>query len=253
MFEQLLISELFAIVLVFCRVGSAMMLMPGIGEQFVQARARLLLAVAISVALAPVLAPNLPPLPVGMAELILLLGSEIMVGLFIGFLMRLLTVVLEVVGTYIGIQAGLSSATVFNPAMSDQGAIVAVFIGLTGMTLLFVTDMHHLMLRALFDSYSLFVPNRLPPVGDFSELFVRTLSRVFALGIQLAGPLTVTMTILFIALGILSRLMPQLQIFFVALPLQILIGMGLLAVTLPILMFYYFQLFSDMVGGLLRP
>jgi flagellar biosynthetic protein FliR len=160
---------------------------------------------------------------------------------------------LEVAGTLISFQVGLATASIFNPLLSDQGSVISVLISVTGVVLLFETDLHHLMLRALIDSYTLFVPGHLPPLGDFTEVVSRTVTRSFAIAMQLSAPFLVILTLLYIALGLMSRLMPQLQIFFVALPLQIGIGFLILSLTFSTLMLWFLENLSDVVRMFIAP
>jgi flagellar biosynthesis protein FliR len=251
--QRLLTAEVFAMMLIFARIGSAMILLPGIGENYVSTRVRLLLAGATTVVVSPVLAPGLPALPSQPLAMLVLLGGEIGIGLFIGTVVRCTMTALEVAGTLISFQVGLATASIFNPLLSDQGSVISVLISVTGVVLLFETDLHHLMLRALIDSYTLFVPGHLPPLGDFTEVVSRTVTRSFAIAMQLSAPFLVILTLLYIALGLMSRLMPQLQIFFVALPLQIGIGFLILSLTFSTLMLWFLENLSDVVRMFIAP
>ena len=114
--EQLVSAEIFAPFLVFMRVGSAFVLLPGFGEAYVAMRYRLLLAAAISFAIAPVVEGGLPSLPPTPAELTMLLLTEIGIGLFLGMSARLVLAALQVAGSIIAMQVGLSSVLVFDPS-----------------------------------------------------------------------------------------------------------------------------------------
>src|SRR5438309_2593274 len=103
-------ANAFAVMLVFARIGSALMLLPGFGELFVPQRYRLLLALLLSLMLAAVLAPVLPALPVGVPGLVALVVGEILVGVFVGTLARMLLMALETAGSIVSLQLGLSSA-----------------------------------------------------------------------------------------------------------------------------------------------
>jgi flagellar biosynthetic protein FliR len=251
--QRLLTAEVFALLLIFARVGSAMVLLPGIGENYVSPRVRLLLAGAIAIVVAPVVAPGLPAQPGSPVTLLLLLGGEIGIGLFIGTVARVTFTALEVAGTIISFQIGLATASIFNPLLSDQGSLVSVLISIAAIVLLFETDMHHLMLRATVDSYSLFVPGALPPIGDFTEMISRLVAKSFTIGMQLAAPFIVLVTVLYIALGLVTRLMPQLPIFFVALPLQIVLGFLLLVVSFTTLMMWFLDNFAGVMRGFVAP
>jgi flagellar biosynthetic protein FliR len=253
MLAQLVGGQIFQLFLVFCRIGSAMMLLPGLGEQTISTRIKLLLALGISVVVAPLVAPMLPAMPADPASLLLILGGEIAVGIFIGTVARTLFNALSIAGTLIAFQTGLASAQVLNPALAEQESLPGVLLGLMAIVIIFETDLHAMMLRGLVDSYMLFTPGHLPPVGDFTEAITKVTARAFRIGLQLAAPFIVISTVLMAALGLLSRLVPSLQIFFLALPLQLGIGLGLIAVTLPTVLLYFFDDFASALGSLLAP
>ena len=223
--EQLLPANLFAAMLIFSRIGAAMMLLPGFGEFYVMQRYRLLLALIIAALLTPVLGPTLPPLPAGAVQLVTLVGGEVLVGLFMGTVARVLLSALDTAGTVVSLQLGLSAAQVFNPMLAQQAPVASSFYSVLGVLLMFLTDLHHLLLRALVDSYEVFTPGALPPLGDFSQMVTQSVAAAFRLGIELAAPFIVLGTLFFVAIGVIGRLVPQLQILFVTQPLQIMGGL----------------------------
>ncbi len=244
MLAQIVSAQLFHLLLVFGRLGSAMMLMPGLGEQSIAPRIKLLLGLGMSAIVMPLVEPTLPDLPADPVSLLLIMGSEIGVGLFIGTVARILFNALSVAGTVIAFQSGLASAQVLNPALAEQESLPGVMIGLLAIIIIFETDMHEMLIRGLVDSYMVFTPGRLPPLGDFTETITTVTGRSFRIGLQLSAPFIVVSTVLMVALGLLARLVPSLQIFFLALPLQLTVGLGLIAVTLPTVMFYFFTDFA---------
>jgi flagellar biosynthesis protein FliR len=230
--EQYLPANLFAFLLVFARIGAAFMLLPGFGESYVQPRMRLLLALILSSLLTPVLAPILPSLPASPMGLVTVFGSELVIGLYIGTVTRILLSALETTGTMVSLQLGLSNALIFDPAEAAQGSIPSSLYGMLGVVLIFVTNLHHLLLRALVDSYTLFTPGVLPPVGDFSEAIARAVAGSFRLAVEMASPFIVLGTMFFVCLGIIGRMVPQLQVLFVIQPLQIMAGLVIFAFVL---------------------
>jgi flagellar biosynthesis protein FliR len=208
------------------------MLLPGFGEVYV--RYRLLFALIFSGLLLPVLAPVLPRLPASPAELVLVLGGELVIGVFIGTMTRLILAALQIAGQIVSLQMGLSNAQVFNPMEASQDSIPSAFYAVLGVLLIFITNTHHLMLRGLVDSYAVFVPGHLPPVEDLSQTVAHAVAASFRLGIEMAAPFIVLGTVFFVGLGLIARLVPQLQVLFVTQPLQIMGGlllMGLIAAT----------------------
>lgn len=231
-FEEWLSSEAFAVFLVFARVGMVVSLLPGFGEIYVSSRIRLMLAGMLTLVLAPVVRTALPPLPASPTELSLLLTLEVGIGAFIGAAARMTFNALQTAGSIVGMQTSLSAALSFDPSTAQQGALTASFLGAVALIVLFAADFHHLMIRAIADSYTLFPPGQAFPAGDFAEAMTRLISSSFSLGVRMAAPFVIFGLIFFLGLGLLARLMPQMQVFFVSQPAQILLGLILLAGTI---------------------
>ena len=245
MLAQLLSQDLFGLLLVFTRVGAAMMLMPAVGETAVPARWRLLFAGALTILVMPALAGKLPPLPDSPFALFTLLGVEIVIGLFLGGIGRILLSALFTAGMIISYQASLSNAFALDMTASQQGTLPGLFLGTLGVLLLLVTDMHHMMIRAVFDSYGLFPPGVMPPIEDLSEVVTRLVAQSFLLGVQLSAPLIAIGLVMYLGVGLLARLMPQMQVFFIIQPAQIAVGLIVVAITLPAVMLWFLDDFQD--------
>lgn len=252
-FEQWLSAEAFSAILVFARVGMVFMLMPGIGEVYVSSRIRLLLAATMVLLLVPVLRPGLPPEPATPVELLLLLGMEVGIGIFIGTATRMTLNALQVAGTIVGMQTSLSAAMAFDPSTAQQGALTASFLGAVALIVIFAGDFHHLMIRAIADSYILFPPGQTWPTSDFADAMVQLVSSSFSLGVRMAAPFVVFGIVFFLGLGLLARLMPQMQVFFVSQPAQILLGLILMAATLFATVSVYIGSFEDTMSMFIPP
>lgn len=251
--DALVGGSLFAFMLVFVRLGAAFLVMPGIGEQFVTARFRLLLALAISLLMMPVLKPILPPRPPTPGDLVLLVLAEAVVGVFIGTLARVMLSSLETAGFLIANQLGLSAAQSFNPAMASPGNALSGLLGILAMVLLFATNLHHMLILGIVDSYSLFAPGQGLPVADATEHLTRTVAQSFLIGVQLSAPFVVIGGLFYLGIGLVSRLVPQIQIFFVTMPIQVLMGTLLFSLSLSALMLYWLAAFEDQLITILQP
>jgi flagellar biosynthetic protein FliR len=237
-----------AFLLVFARTGTMLMLMPGMGEQNISARLRLTIALVLAAVLLP-LHRNAYHIDTGaLAPALVMLVEEILVGAVLGLTARLTISALEVAGSVIAQQLGLGFVTTVDPTQGEQGVIIGNFLTMLGITLFFATDMHHLVLAALNDSYSIFEPGEVPAAGDVAALMTKTAAGAFRIGIQLSAPFLAFGLLFNIGLGVLSRLMPQMQVFFVALPASIMIGLLFLLLVLGSMM----GLFLDYVGGVLH-
>ncbi|MDF1749197.1 MAG: flagellar biosynthetic protein FliR [Alphaproteobacteria bacterium] len=251
MLKALLTAEVFTVFMVFARIGSAFLTLPSIGESFLNPRARLTLAVLISLVVAPTVVTIIPAIPERMSDMFGLIFIEILIGLFIGAVTRVLFMALAVAGSLYSFMSGLASAMIFNPLASDQGALLSIFLSLVGLLLIFATDTHHLLIRAVIESYVLFKPGVYPMVGDMADVMTRTVADSFKLGFQLASPIVVVGLLFYVLLGLLARLMPQMQVFFIAMPLQIMMGLFLLMTTLSAMMMWFLQNFHGLLGQFL--
>lgn len=245
MLEQFLTLNSYHILLVFVRLGVVFMLMPGFSASYVPARIRLLIAFTATLVVVPLVSPVLPELPVSAVELIRVVVLEAFYGLFMGLLAQGAMAALHLAGTSIGRDTGLMNAMVFDPVTEQQGALVIGLLANAVIVLLFVMDMHHLIIQAAVSSYSLFVPGSNPLPADHLALFVDQLSQAFFIGLQLASPFMVYGILFQSTMGVMSRLSPQMNVFFVALPLQIILGLGVLMVAIPALMLWYLAFFED--------
>ena len=249
--QQFIPANLFAALLIFIRVGTALMLLPGFGESYVPPRYRLLLAVMLSALLTPVIGPSLPALPASPLRLGGFIGGELVIGGFIGPIARIILTALETAGMVVSIQLGLSTAMVFNPMAADQAPITGALYGILGIVLIFATDLDHMMLRAVVDSYALFTPGKLPPVADLSTAVAHAVDNSFRLAMEISAPFLVLGIVFFVALGLIARLVPQMQILFVTQPLQIVGGLFVFAFVLVTGMRWFLDAFVQQFGSLL--
>lgn len=251
--NDIIVGNIFAFMLIFMRIGCALMVMPGIGDSFVSPNVRLLFAVAFSFVLMPLLTVNgLPKVPAGTVDFLGLLISEAVIGLFIGTIMRILITSLDTAGTIISIQAGFSNAMIFNPVTATQGSVTGALYSMLGVTLLMAMNFHHYMLAGVVESYEVFPANgHLPDMGGMLDVITRSVSAAFRIGVQLSLPFIVVGTLIQVGFGVLSRLMPQVQIFFLAMPLQIAITLVIIAVSLSAGMMFWLEGYQSLTAQFL--
>lgn len=245
MLPELLPSAIFSFFLVFGRLGAAFMVLPGIGEAYISPRFRLAIALAMSFAILPFVEETLPALPDGLPETTVLLLGEITIGLFMGLTIKLAVTALHVAGTIMSFQSSLGFAQFFDPTQQVQSAILSTFLTLFGLMVIFVGDLHLLMLRAAFDSYAVFPPGAMPAIDGLAETATRFVADSFSLGVRIAAPFTVYALILYLGMGVMNRLMPQMQVFFIVMPLNIMLGMLVFMITMGASL----ALFADYFGG----
>lgn len=229
------------------------MLLPGFGEAYVPIRMRLLLAAMFSLVLAPTM-NSLPLIPDNTVNLFTLLLAEILIGLFLGGLSRMLIAAIHMAGMIIAYQSSLASALTQDITHSQaQGTSLGNLLGMTALVLLFATDLHHLMLRGLAESYSLFLPGHFPRMEDFAGHATQTMNSTFLMAMKIASPHVVIGLMIYLGAGIISRLMPNIQIFFLLMAPQLLISFFILMISASAMMLWYMEYMKDSLGGFLAP
>jgi flagellar biosynthetic protein FliR len=250
---NLMIPEIAAaFILTFARVGTLVMLMPGIGEQLINARARLAFALALSLVMFPATRPLLP-VNAGAPAVVTTLLGEVAIGLVLGLSVRMVLAALQTAGTIVAQQLGLGFAMTVDPSIGGQQASVGNFLTLLGLTLVFAADLHHLAIGAIRSSYNILPPAGLPEAADAALLAIRAVGQGFALAVQISAPFIVFGLLFNLGLGVLSRLMPQFQIFFLAMPATILVGMVVMLAVLAVMMSVFIENlggFISQIGGL---
>jgi flagellar biosynthesis protein FliR len=235
--------------LVFARVGTMVMLLPGLGERFVLTRAKVAIAVFLSLLMMPVARP-LMQVPADPAGLMTLLIAEILIGAIIGLSARIVMASLQTAGVIVANQIGLGFATAVDPAMGQQNPSIGNFLTILGVTLVMVMDLHHLAIEAIHGSYAMLPPGGYPTVGDASALGLKAVGKSFAIAVQISAPFIVFGLLFNLGLGILARLMPQFQVFFLGAPASILIGMAILAAIVSVMMTVFLGELGDFLKQL---
>ncbi len=232
--------------LIFARLGTLLMLMPALGESTIPARMRLTFALVSAFIFYPLVVNELGAVPETLGGLMAALGHELAVGFILGGLLRLILTAAQVAGAVIAYQMGLSMAQTSDPTQPGvQGAIVGNFLAFLGVALIFATDMHHMLLAGIYESYFYFPPDTPLMLGDAAEMAVELIGQAFLVGVKMAAPLLVFGLVFYLGLGILGRLMPQIQVFFMAMPANIIIGLILFALLLGLTMSLYMSHLED--------
>jgi len=239
-----------AFMLVFARVGAMVMLMPGLGEQNIPMRIKLSIALMLTLVLLPLHRSAYHVDMTSLSGLLVLMLHEIVIGIILGATARVTLSALAVAGSVIAQQLGLGFVTAVDPTQGQQGLLIGNFLTILGMTLLFATDSHHLVISALNESYRIFSPGEVLPSGDVAALATRAFATAFKIGMQLSAPFLVFGLVFNIGLGVLARLMPAMQVYFVGVPLSIMVGFLIFAFVLTGMMATYLNYFVGVMHQL---
>lgn len=229
-------GDAFAAVLLFARIGTTLMLLPGVGEAEVPVPVRLAFAIVLTALLFPALAPALPTAPGDVGRLLVLVGSEATVGLWLGFLARLALFALVMAGQLISLLLGFASVLTADAVIGPHGTALSRLFALAGIAAVLAAGLHALPLAALKASYALIPPGGGFAMADAAEMMRRAVAGSLGLALQLAAPFVLAAVLVHAALGLFSRLVPQVQVYFLALPAQLLAGIGLLAALIALVL-----------------
>lgn len=239
------LSDLFVFCLIAARLGGLLFFIPGFAELPIPTHFKALFVLTLSLVFTPLLDGRFPPWPSSSFSFFLLIISEILIGYLSALTVKLIFSALDVAGSMIGYQIGLANAFASSPASAQQSALPSVFLTLIATVFALSLNLHHAVIQSFLESYETFQPGDtfllIQSMGDALNMVTSLVKTSFDLGLQMASPVIVTSLFLFAAAGLVNRLIPQVQVFFVTQPLQILLGLGVLFLTLPKMMDVFAQ------------
>lgn len=242
----LALETMWGYMLVGGRLFGLMIFFPGLSSHNVPYKTRLLLVASASLAFTPIIFPTPPQLPPFPWQVNASLFQEIMLGLGASLFLKTFFTSLDIAGSLLGFQMSLSNIFLANVESRNQSAFMAVFFNLMAVTILFSTNLHYVIFHLFIMSYNSLGNGLLSSSVSqgFSEIFMDIFSSSFILGLTLGGPIIIISILLYMVGGFLNRLIPQMQVFFLIQPLQLLLGFSLLLLGLPIMLEFLMDKFS---------
>jgi flagellar biosynthetic protein FliR len=220
-----------AFALVLARVGAVMALLPGLGESVAPAIVRIGLALSITILLLPEIQPMIPPVPAAGLRMALMVTGEVMTGLWFGWVARMIVLALPICAQFIGFFIGLSSVLQPDPELGAQSGALGKLFEMAAPVSLLVTGLYRLPLIALVGLFHLIPPGHMLPAADSTAIAIRAVGTGFSLALQLASPFVVIGIVWHLAMGLIGRIVSRMQIYFVSMPGQIMLGLALLTIT----------------------
>lgn len=220
----------FTFALILARAGAAITLLPGLGDESLPAMVRAGIALSLTVLLVPVVASSMPPIPGDALHLATMVGAEIVTGLWLGWLARLLVQALPMAGQIISYFLGISNVLQPDPAIGAEATALTRLFSLIATLAVLLSGLWAMPVAALAASFRVISPGTFLPASDTAQTVLQAVAQTFGLALRLSAPLIVANTVWHVALGLISRLVPRVQIYFVAMPGQILGGLVLFGV-----------------------
>ncbi len=215
----------------FLRIGGFVMAAPVLGTRALPMRARMILVLAITSVLAPVVAPvtHLDPLS---ADCLLTFAQQVIVGATIGMVLRLTFMVFEFAGQFIAQQTGLGFAAMVDPTSGSQVPVLAHLYTILASLIFFASDAHLVLIKLLGDSFTLLPIGPLGLTSAGADIIVDWSATLFASALLLSLPVVIALLAINLAFGVMSRAAPQLNIITIGFPVTILVGIMVVSLTL---------------------
>ena len=227
-------GEVVTFALVFSRVAGIFAAMPVFGGKRLPLNFKVIVVLMITLACFPALGITPVAVPSDVFTLGLSLFREMAVGLLLAFITQILFAAVEFSGQIIGMQMGLTIAQIIDPTMGNQQQIMSVLQTLLATLLFFSLNVHHIFIRSIVDSFSVIPIGGLRLNGEVVTYLTRLTTDVFVIGVRLAAPVMVSLLLSSVALGVMARAFPQMNIFMISMPLHIGVGFIVLGMTLTI-------------------
>jgi flagellar biosynthetic protein FliR len=225
-------EQLVAFLLVTCRVGGIFVFAPIFSSRMVPVRARAMVTVAIAVGLTP-LAMHGQTIPVQSLDIAGLLVKELVVGLAFSLALGLLVAAAQAAGAMLDTLIGFSYAAIVDPLTNMQGGVTSQVYSAFAVMIFLFTGGDRLVILGLARSYQLLPLGHTPSVNALGSLATDELAQIAVVALEIAAPVLVALVVADVAFAIVARAVPQMNIYFVGLPLKILIGLGVVAASLP--------------------
>jgi flagellar biosynthetic protein FliR len=222
--------------LVFLRIGALLIMIPVIGERTVPLAVKGGLAILVSLLVAPAVDANIPNFnsEMGIFALIIAMIGEVLIGIVIGFAAKIIFAGIQFAGEMIGIQIGFSIVNVIDPISSTQVSVIAEFQYLIALLVYLAVDAHHTFILAIIDSYRFVYPFAYHFSGPLMQSILIFSRELFVTAIKISAPVMAVLLFTNVALGVVARTVPQINVFIVGFPLQIAAGLTVFALTAPV-------------------
>lgn len=228
------------------RVGGFIGAMPVFSGPQTPARLKAALVFAISLILFPITRELIPVEAFSMLSFLLFLISELLIGMLIGLVGRLVFTAVEFGGTVIGFQMGFAAANVFDPQNQRQISLISQFQNVFAIFIFLAIDGHHLFIRTALKSFTVLPPGGIDLSGEAVPYLITLSSSVFSLGVQFSAPVLAVLLLSGLILGILARTFPQGNVFLLSFPLNIGISFVVIGLTLDLVALMLRREFDDL-------
>lgn len=232
------------ILLIWIRVMGLFTTAPVWSNRQIPVQVRVALSFAIGLLLHGLI-PQAPP-AASLVQLIPMAFRELLVGMLIGFVVAVAFAAFQFAGELLDINIGFTMMNVLDPVTNTQAPLLGNFLYILALLIFFVINGHHMLFQALVDSYRAVPVDAAVLTTALADHLVQSGAQLFVIGLQVAIPILAALLLTAVALGIINRTVPQMNVFVMGLPVQMFVGVALLAIILPL----YVAALRAVFGGL---
>ncbi len=226
------LDEFHIFLLILLRVSALLIVAPIFGHRLFLARAKVGLAVMVSMVIFPIV--DRFDVPVGFLPYAVMMVGEVIMGLVIGYAVLLLFIGIQFAGQLAGLQMGFGIVNVIDPASHDQVSIIGQFLNILAILLMLTLDGHHTILNGLLTSFDAVPLGGVVLKAPVAHKMIALTAEVFVIAIKVSAPIMIALFLISTAMGVLARTVPQMNVFIVGFPVQLAVGMSVLMATLPL-------------------
>jgi len=230
----ILVTDFILLFLIFIRITTAFFAAPVLGHTSIPVLVKISLGILISYMILMTIDKSAIRVEASLWFLATNAVKEILSGLMLGFMLHFVFFGVSFAGSLIGFDMGLTMAETFNPMEETQGNVIGELIYFAAILVFFLIDGHLYLIRGLVYSYTVIPIGKFTVTASAFQLLIKYSSMVFVIAIKIASPIMVSFFLISIAEGIIARIIPQMQVFFVTQPLRIGIGLLFLTAVVPI-------------------
>jgi flagellar biosynthetic protein FliR len=236
-FMEIILSKIHIFIVVFVRISMIIVLLPIFGYFLIPIKVKISLAALLTLLIVPLLPVQHLPEPQNLIALVYMIGREAIAGLIIGFATTIMFMAFQFAGTIVGLQMGFGIVNVLDPQSNIQVSIIGQFMYIIALLIFLAIDGHYFLIQALVHSFKMIPLTGAMFSGKLLNKFIEMSAQVFIIAVKIGIPMIVTLTLTDVALGIIARTVPQMNIFIVSFPLKIGLGLFALASFLPLLLY----------------
>lgn len=249
---EIYVAQFLVFIMLFARVTALIVVAPMFGNQTIPVQLKVALGLFLAFVMYPLAAGTAPVISAELLPLVMMATKEVIVGLVLGFATGLLFAGVRFGGELISMDIGLSMASMFDPESNTQASVISEFMYLAMLMIFLLLNGHHFVLEALQLSYAAVPIGAFSVSGEVTQMLIRLAGHAFVIAVKIAAPIMVAMFLINIALSILARVMPQMNIFALAFPVKIGAGLFAIVTAVPLLVLVFKKLLTEFESNILE-